>query len=105
MAKSKKQKAGGINGYKLLIYLVLGGFAFFLYHCRGTKISSAEHIDKLEIPAMSSAASGLTIAREGYTLSYNRESLLPNWVAYELTSLETEGDEPRAKHFTKDPDI
>ncbi len=105
MAKNKKKNAGGTNGYKLLIYLVLGLFAFFLYHCRGTKTSTVGHIDKLEIPVMSSAGSGLTIAREGYTLSYNRERLLPNWVAYELTALETEGDEPRAKHFTKDPEI
>ena len=105
MAKNKNKKSAKLNGYKLLIYLILGIFAFFLYHCGGTKSLTAEHIDKLEIPVISSGRSGLIIAREGYTLSYNRERLLPDWVAYELTALETEGDEPRSTHFTKDPEI
>jgi endonuclease G len=105
MAKNKKKKESGMNRYKLLVYSILALFAFVLYHCGGTKVLTAESIDRLEVPVMSSGRSGLLIAREGYTLSYNRERLLPDWVAYELTVLETEGDEPRAKHFKKDPDI
>lgn len=41
----------------------------------------------------------------GYTTSYNTQTLVPNWVAYELTREETEGDLKRTDAFMPDPDI
>lgn len=47
----------------------------------------------LEIPA--SGPDGVIVEYDGYVSSYNQETLIPNWVAYELTGAETEGEEER----------
>lgn len=47
----------------------------------------------LEIPA--GGPDGVIVEYDGYVSSYNQETLIPNWVAYELTAEETEGDEER----------
>lgn len=39
----------------------------------------------------------------GYTVSYNTDWHIPNWVAYQLTKAETYGDVPRANTFYADP--
>lgn len=39
----------------------------------------------------------------GYSVSYNADWHLPNWVAWCLTDEETYGDEDRSNHFTPDP--
>ena len=39
----------------------------------------------------------------GYTVSYNPDWLVPNWVAYELTNAETSGEQERKNHFKPDP--
>lgn len=41
----------------------------------------------------------------GFTVSYNANTRLPNWVAYELTHSEVLGEVPRAKHFYQDPQV
>ena len=42
----------------------------------------------------------------GYLVSFNTETLLPNWVYYELVKSETNGDNTReGKNFRKDPDL
>jgi len=43
------------------------------------------------------------IEHVGYTVSYNPEWRVPNWVAYELTDFESGGDEKRSNHFLPDP--
>lgn len=45
------------------------------------------------------------IVHEGYTVGYNTQLCIPNWVAYEITSTETQGQIPRKGHdyFTTDP--
>lgn len=45
------------------------------------------------------------IEHTGYTVSYNCNWKIPNWVAYELTARELEGDMPRGKDFVPDPDV
>lgn len=39
----------------------------------------------------------------GYTVSYNDKRHIPNWVAYQLTKEETEGEEERSDDFFVDP--
>lgn len=39
----------------------------------------------------------------GYTVSYNPKWLVPNWVAYELTNFESDGEQERSNHFKPDP--
>ena len=53
-----------------------------------------------EIPALKK--SDKVIVYEGFTLSYNPKTLLPNWVAYELTSSEVDGTYPRGNGFSMD---
>lgn len=61
--------------------------------------------DMLEIPAAIQDRSETVIRHKGFTLSYNSDWLIPNWVAYELTAEEAEGTEPRSTTFTIDPGL
>ena len=45
------------------------------------------------------------IHHKGYTVSYNDEWLIPNWVAYELTTEECQGQASRTGSFAPDPDV
>ena len=55
----------------------------------------------LEVPAV--VAQDNIMEYQGYVTSYNTETLIPNWVAYELTEEETHGDATRdGKEFSMD---
>ena len=55
----------------------------------------------LEIPA--TVPQDNIVVYQGYVTSYNTETLIPNWVAYELTAEETRGEATRAdKEFSMD---
>jgi len=55
----------------------------------------------MEIPAAGPADN--IVVYQGYTSAYNTETLIPNWVAYELTDEETRGDAGREdKMFSMD---
>lgn len=43
------------------------------------------------------------ISHTGFTLSFNRTHMQPNWVAWELTADETEGSTSRSDDFQPDP--
>lgn len=59
--------------------------------------------DKIEIPAKIHNKSEQIIQHTGYTVSYNEEWRLPNWVAYELLPAEVMGEEERSDKFLPDP--
>ena len=59
----------------------------------------------LEVPTVKTHPSGKVAHHIGYTVSYNTNWRLPNWVAYELTAAELVGDLPRESRFTDDPAI
>ncbi len=61
--------------------------------------------DLLEIPVLKADRPEQIIAHKGYTVSYNSDWCVPNWVAYELTREEVRGTVPRAVHFEPDPDV
>jgi len=58
---------------------------------------------KLELPA--SDNHDVIVSHMGYTASYNQEWLISNWVAYELTRDELDGNEKGETSFQWDPDI
>lgn len=58
---------------------------------------------ELAIPQFTRATESQTIEHIGYTVSYNQGLRNPNWVAYELTSEEVDGTEPRDGDFIPDP--
>lgn len=64
----------------------------------------SELSDLMEIPALTS---GGKIVRHGaFVTSYNTETLIPDWVAYELTAEETGGNRSREGiEFRMDPDL
>lgn len=58
---------------------------------------------ELAIPISLTPQQEQIIRHTGYTVSYNKELKLPNWVSYELTREETKGKEKRNNHFIADP--
>ena len=59
----------------------------------------------LEIPAKLKDRSEKILKRSNYTVSYNRNWNLPNWVAWELNKSETRGKNNRTEEFASDPDL
>lgn len=57
----------------------------------------------LEIPVSLVPRQEQIIHHKGYTVSYNKELKIPNWVSYELTRQETKGKEKRSDNFIADP--
>ena len=57
----------------------------------------------LEIPVSSVPRQEQIIHHNGYTVSYNKDLKIPNWVSYELTRQETKGKEKRSDNFIADP--
>lgn len=45
------------------------------------------------------------IIRKAYTVSYNIETKIPNWVAWHLTDEHTEGDVPRDNSYYEDDEV
>ncbi len=56
----------------------------------------------LEIPAYLTDREEEIVIHEGFTLSYNRRHLVPNWVAWVLTPERNNGPEKRANDFQPD---
>lgn len=60
----------------------------------------------LEIPELQKKRTEQVIRHEGYTVSYNSDYCIANWVAYELTSEEaTSKSVERSNKFTPDPAV
>ena len=64
-----------------------------------------ESIAQLEIPAIGKKAPSQILSYKGFTVSYNNNTRLPNWVAYELTATEVAGELPRKDKFRPDPRV
>lgn len=60
-------------------------------------------IANVEIPRCTDGRTEQIISHIGYTVSYNEDYCIPNWVAYELTTSEVEGLESRSDKFVPDP--
>lgn len=58
---------------------------------------------ELAIPISLTPQQEQIIRHTGYTVSYNKELKLPNWVSYELTREETKGKERRSNRSIADP--
>lgn len=104
--KSKKIVSGIVAAAVVAGYLVIGGGPDLGGDGSQDPVS-VEYtlpVDALELPAFTSAATIVT--HDAYTSSYNRQTLIPDWVAYELTAEETEGDLSRdGIEFKMDPDL
>ena len=82
----------------LLVVLVIG-----LFICYGFR--DQIETTKYEFPKIQSSQPEKIVEHLGYTVSFNSDWRIPNWVAYELTAKEVAGVEPRGNNFVPDPDI
>lgn len=65
----------------------------------------SRYTECLELPCSSGDADEQVIEHEGYTVGWNARRNIPNWVAYELTDAEIDGQEGRADSFRPDPAV
>jgi len=64
-----------------------------------------QEVEGIEIPARLDNISELILKRKAYTVSYNPENLIPNWVAWKLKAEYVEGNLPRYNKFMEDESI
>ena len=87
--------------YILLCFLLavwgLGGLCF------AQSFRSRDRGAKLELPLIRTGEQVIT--HIGYTASYNSKTLNPDWVAYELTKEEVQGEYKGKASFCWDPDV
>lgn len=63
------------------------------------------NVDNLEIPVCKESLCSQILVRNGYILSYNKDTRNCNWVAYELTRSEAYGTVPRDPNFYEDIEV
>ncbi|QIU95555.1 DNA/RNA non-specific endonuclease [Bacteroides faecium] len=124
MNRSKKGKSRKLfkkksrSNYKLGCIIVLIAFIPILYgvylYCQQINNTKKEEPQanisfqipsgkELKIPVSLTPRQEQIIHHTGYTVSYNKDLKLPNWVSYELTRKETKGKEKRNDRFIADP--
>jgi endonuclease G len=96
--KRKKKKQQKWVAQLLVAALVLGS-VWYNNACQKSTFPTSQ----LELPQLQTSVASQQIVHEGYVVSYNQDWRLPNWVAYELTAQETQGDVARNDHFYPDP--
>ena len=74
-----------------------------LLSCLNTIYGQTINLENIEIPTINDDRSNRIITHKGYTVSYNYDWKIPNWVAYELTDKEVAGEVPRYDRFKPDP--
>lgn len=107
--KSKPTKSPVI----FLLIIIIGIIILLVFLARAKKNIAVQEsekfeqiqVEKLEIPVFVESRTSQVIEHTGFTVSYNADWRIPNWVAYELTKQETEGTVERARHFVPDPDV
>ncbi|MDR1380085.1 MAG: DNA/RNA non-specific endonuclease [Tannerella sp.] len=77
----------------------------YLFPPQACQVFPAERDGRMELPAEISGRKEQILVRTGFTVSYNSEWKIPNWVAYELVREEVGGDVPRGKRFVPDPGV
>lgn len=71
----------------------------------GETSRTSSDVSKVEIPLLQYSVKNQVISHAGYTVSYNSDRKIPNWVAYELTSEEARGTSPRSNAWSTDPAV
>ncbi|MCR4829510.1 MAG: DNA/RNA non-specific endonuclease [Bacteroidales bacterium] len=91
---------------KLLLLTILW-MGFSASSCGGPRElrpeDSSSVVQHLEYPAISTSEDIYEYL--GFTSSYNHTTLVPDWVAYELTSEELEGTYTSTSNFSRDPQV
>lgn len=68
--------------------------------------ASKQHVDAIEIPVLLKNVPNLILKRYAYSVSYNKSTRCPNWVAWKLTGNHTNGPYRRENYeFHEDMDV
>lgn len=67
--------------------------------------TTASAPNSMEIPVTAAGVPSAVLVRMGYTVSYNPDWRIPNWVAYELTRSEASAHAKREGGFEPDPEV
>lgn len=70
-----------------------------------TGTTLTHHVDDLDMARTPKGTPSQIIRHTGHTLSYNNQWKIANWVGYELTAQETNGDVERSDWFDPDPQV
>ena len=111
--RKKKQKSYKGLAYTLLLVLIIGlGYDPLMraLHANAPQEPASTLgvplTDKSLLPApLPKGTSEKILTRRGYTVSYNLQHNLPNWVAWELTPDKLIERESRSDKFLPDPDL
>lgn len=122
MAKRKKKNRQNNRLRFIFLAIAISLVSIFVYeHFRSPILHAANNVKyeteeiilpekeetfgDLEIPESTTKRPEQIITHAGYTVSYNPEWHIPNWVSYELTRDETEGKLDRSDDFEVDPKV
>lgn len=122
MAKRKKKNRQNNRLRFIFLAIAISLVSIFVYeHFRSPILHAANNVKyeteeiilpekeetfgDLEIPESTTKRPEQIITHAGYTVSYNPEWRIPNWISYELTRDETEGKLDRSDDFEVDPKV
>lgn len=119
-ARSSKRRSNSNNGWLGLLLIVIAvclgyepvnnaleskGIHLSLPATEKVQASTVEATDALELPAPLKDRPEKLLKRRTYTVSYNRDLKVPNWVAWELNRDRLVERESRTDKFLPDPDL
>ena len=95
-----------MNGIKVRvivnIFLLVGMFIALIIYA---VLDEFNQSPQYELPKIQTVRAQKIVTHKGYTVNFNTVWKIPNWVAYELTTEEAQGQESRGNDFASDPDI
>lgn len=111
---SKRKSRPNYNLGCIIIIIVLIPISYGVYlYCQQPQLHSQKQETtysaqipsgiELEIPISIVSRQEQIIHHAGYTVSYNKDWKISNWISYELTRQETRGNEKRSNRFINDP--
>ncbi len=110
--KKRKKRSGKSIIPALLLLLLLIGYGIWQMKQTGqnplsrpTNSYSLSHIPDAELVHTPTDRTEQILRRTGYTVSYNSQWKLPNWVCYELLRSELQGPASRNERFLTDYDV
>ncbi len=93
--------------YRITI-LILGMLAFIvLFNIKGITPNQNQDVSPgIDLPISSKGTVEQILFRKGYICSYNKETRIPNWVAWKLTTEHTSGNHKRSSNaWHEDDDV
>jgi len=90
------------------LFLLLAFLAVSMVSCQpsATKSQSSEKlVDQTSLACPASTEGEHILQYTGFVSSYNHSTLVPDWVAYELTADEVDGTYTATSNFSRDPNL